>query len=206
INKGTEEPYRMFTSRAEYRILLRQDNADIRLTAKGKELGLISHERDHSFQQKLIAITELDKSIKNLKFTPEEINPFLLINNSSTIKEKTTLYNLLKRPELTLNQFTTINESCKTLLEKVGKDIVEQVEIQIKYEVYIDKQQHMANKLETMEDHKIHPNFNYQKITALSAEARQKLTNIKPKTIGQASRISGVSPADISVLMVYMGR
>ncbi|MDH5400811.1 MAG: tRNA uridine-5-carboxymethylaminomethyl(34) synthesis enzyme MnmG, partial [Cyclobacteriaceae bacterium] len=206
INKGTEEPYRMFTSRAEYRILLRQDNADIRLTTKGKELGLIDDARYNSFQQKLLVINELDKSIKNLKFTPVEINPLLLKNNSSAIKEKTTLYNLLKRPELNLNHFVNVNEECNTLLHDADKDIVEQVEIQIKYEVYIDKQQHMADKLETMEDLKINPNFNFQKITALSAEARQKLSNIKPKTIGQASRISGVSPADISVLMVYMGR
>ena len=206
INKGTEEPYRMFTSRAVYRILLRQDNADIRLTTKGKELGLIDDERYNSFQQKLLVINELDKSIKNLKFTPVEINPLLLKNNSSAIKEKTTLYNLLKRPQLNLNHFVNVNEECNTLLHDVDKDIVEQVEIQIKYEVYIDKQQHMADKLETMEDLKINPNFNFQKITALSAEARQKLSNIKPKTIGQASRISGVSPADISVLMVYMGR
>lgn len=206
INKGTEEPYRMFTSRAEYRILLRQDNADLRLTEKGYRIGLAKEETYNSVKEKESSIEELKSLLNNTKVELNVINKWLQSLGSSTIKEKTSLTNLLRRPEIKLMNFLSIDNTTRRLLENNSEELIEQTEIQIKYESYIKKQYELANKMNAMENLKIIGNFDYQKINALSAEAKQKLIKIKPETIGQASRISGVSPADISVLMVYMGR
>ena len=206
INKGTEEPYRMFTSRAEYRILLRQDNADIRLTEKGYKAGLASKERLNKLEKKESAIKSLIHYINKTKINPDLLNPWLEENKSATVKEKQPLINLIKRPEITIENMLSINEEIKNEAGKYDVQIREQVEIQLKYQTYIDKQKEFAEKMITLENFKIIPNFNYDKITALSAESRQKLKAIQPETIGQASRISGVSPADISVLLVYLGR
>ncbi|QHT67905.1 tRNA uridine-5-carboxymethylaminomethyl(34) synthesis enzyme MnmG [Rhodocytophaga rosea] len=206
INKGTEEPYRMFTSRAEYRILLRQDNADVRLTEIGYNIGLASQERLESMKNKKKKVEELIQLIKSTKIQPEEINPYLESISTATIREKTSVYNLLKRPDVDIKiienqaiiQFSSLNS--------YEAEIKEQAEISIKYESYIEKEQKNVEKLNELEGLRIHNNFNYDALIAMSKEGREKLKKIKPETIGQASRISGVSPSDISILMVYMGR
>ena len=206
ITKGTEEPYRMFTSRAEFRILLRQDNADIRLTEKGHNIGLASDDRlAHTLAKKEQSSTAL-KALKELKLTPEEINQGLLTLDTATLQEKTTAYSLLKRPQVSLPDLVRISQKVADALSTVPIDSLEQAETEIKYESYIVKERELANKVHLLEDKKIDPLFDYFKIPALSAEAREKLLKIKPHTLGQASRISGVNPADISILMVYMGR
>jgi len=206
INKGTEEPYRMFTSRAEYRILLRQDNADSRLTEKGYKLGLASEERMKILNNKKEQINEFTNELNSFKVTPLEINPLLEKINTATIKEKISLESLIKRPKVSINDFTNHSEELNKLLSKYDKEAIEQVEIRIKYDSYIEKERSLAEKMESLENLIIKKDFNYDAIKALSNEARQKLKKLEPKTIGQASRISGVSPADISVLMVYLGR
>lgn len=206
INKGTEEPYRMFTSRAEYRILLRQDNADLRLTKIGYEIGLASEERFNLVKDKNANIQKLTNDLKHKKLNPENINTHLKSLTSSPIKEKTNVYQLLKRPEINFNNLIQIDESLKNYLSKYNKEEIEQAEINTIYESYIEKQQKLVEKVEHLENYRIRDNFEYNKIKALSAEAIEKLNKIRPKTIGQATRISGVSPADISVLMVYLGR
>lgn len=206
INKGTEEPYRMFTSRAEYRILLRQDNADLRLTEKGHKLGLASNERYHKVMQKKSNIDYLSKNYTQVKLDPEAINPFLDSIASAPIREKTSVYTLLKRPELTIHDLLHLDHHLIASLKNHTVEELEQAEILIKYETYIDKEQKLAQKIESLEDFRIHSDFDYKKIAAISTEAREKLIRIKPATIGQASRISGVSPSDISALMVYLGR
>jgi len=206
INKGTEEPYRMFTSRAEYRILLRQDNADLRLTKLGYEIGLASEERFAMVKEKSVNIHKLTNDLQHKKLFPNQINEQLLANNSSPLKEKASIYQLLKRPELNVDKISNIDLSFKEYLSKYNQDVIEQAEINTIYENYIEKEQRLVEKVEHLENYKIRDNFDYRKIKALSAEAMEKLSNIKPKTIGQATRISGVSPADISVIMVYLGR
>ncbi|MCH8317863.1 MAG: tRNA uridine-5-carboxymethylaminomethyl(34) synthesis enzyme MnmG [Bacteroidetes bacterium] len=219
INKGTDEPYRMFTSRAEHRILLRQDNADIRLTKKGHGLGLIEEERMNGLKNKIDQISSLMKELKKKKYAPEEINPTLIKLNSAPVKEKTNVYSLFKRPNIDLDvlcnnhkEFKSfIDRSLPSLPDKTGtnsakrSEVLEQVSILIKYEDYINKEHQLVEKMSRLDDLKIQY-LNYDKIAALSNEAREKLNKIKPQTISQASRISGVSPADVSVLMVYMGR
>ena len=206
INKGTEEPYRMFTSRAEYRILIRQDNADLRLTKIGYEMGLASEERLNKVNEKISYIQKLTTYLKHKKLEPKNINLALNKIDSSPIREKISIYQLLKRPELNIDKLTQIDESLKTYLGKYDKEIIEQAEINTTYESYIQKEHNLVNKVEHLEHFKIRNDFDYKKIKALSIEAIEKLTKIKPKTIGQATRISGVSPADISVIMVYLGR
>lgn len=206
INKGTEEPYRMFTSRAEYRILLRQDNADLRLTKIGYEIGLASEERYESVKKKNTNIQKLTNDFKHKKLNPNNINGLLQNNGSAPIKEKTNVYQLLKRPELNIEKLLLIDESLKSYISKYHKDVVEQAEINSIYESYIEKEHKLVEKVEHLENYKIRDNFDYKKIKALSSEAMEKLNLIRPKTIGQATRISGVSPADISVMMVYLGR
>jgi len=203
INKGTEEPYRMFTSRAEYRILLRQDNADIRLTKKGYELGLASEKRMNRVEGKINAITELRDKLKKIKINPDEANPILMEKESASIKEKVSLYSLIKRPNVELKDFEKLSESLG--LEGVNPEIMEQATIEVKYEDYIEKEEQIAKKMSQLENLSLHK-LNFDTITALSAEGREKLKKINPLTIGQASRISGVSPADISILMVYLGK
>lgn len=206
INKGTEEPYRMFTSRAEFRLLLRQDNADLRLTEKGYQIGLAAMERMQIMQDKKSKTAQLINDLKQKKWTPEEVNPSLEALGTATIQEKTTIEKLLKRPQIGIANLKTINSEFEQYLSKYSKEVLEQAEIQIKYESYLEKEQQMVQKLSNMENFRIPHKFDYLAITALSAEGRQKLNKIRPETLGQASRISGVSPADLSILTVYLGK
>jgi len=205
INKGTEEPYRMFTSRAEYRILLRQDNADHRLTAKGFDLGLASQERYDQYIKKEKQLQELTKYINETSIPPSEINPVLVEKNTAVIDQKHKLKKLLSRPQLHVADFAHL-ETTKDYLTPLSEELKEQAEILIKYHGYIEKEQEMALKLEKFESMIIKPDFNYDALSSLSSEAKEKLNRVQPKTIGQASRISGVRPSDISVLLVYFGR
>jgi len=206
INKGTEEPYRMFTSRAEHRTLLRQDNADIRLTEKSYKVGLASEERYEKVKQKISQTEKLIAELKTLKLTPEAVNGLLDEVSSAPIKEKSSVYNLLKRPEVDLQNIANFNWEIKVLLQRFNEDVLEQGEISIKYESYLDKEQKQADKMQGLENFLINPELNYDALRAISNEAREKLKRIKPQTLGQASRISGVSPSDISILMIYLGR
>jgi tRNA uridine 5-carboxymethylaminomethyl modification enzyme len=209
ITKGVDEPYRMFTSRAEYRILLRQDNTDLRLTHLSHNIGLASKERMEKVNYKKEAYQKIVHFIKNTSVNPVEANPILEKAQTPLLIQKAKLGNLLLRPQL--NIFNLIEgvdslRSFVTEIEDNNHDILEEAEIFIKYESYISKEQDIAEKLSKFEDITLHENFDYNKLKSLSFEAREKLTKIKPKTIGQASRISGVSPSDISVLIVYLGR
>jgi len=206
VNKGTQEPYRMFTSRAEYRILLRQDNADIRLTDIGHEYGLASDERHEAVTNKKAAIKKLTQEIKEMRVEPLSANLVLNELNSSAITEKTPAANLLRRPDVSIQDIKKISTSIANTLKSYSEEILEQVEINLKYDSYIDREQKLAEKIGSLEDYKIFPDFDYDKVKALSHEAREKLKKIKPSTIGQMSRISGVSPADVSVLTVYLGK
>jgi tRNA uridine 5-carboxymethylaminomethyl modification enzyme len=206
INKGTDEPYRMFTSRAEYRILLRQDNADLRLTRLGYELGLASEERYTNLCRKEEQIDALFRLLEESRVQPSEINPILQQYQSAEIKEKTSLHNILKRPEITFSRFTSVDFYNQYILPSFGEEVMEQVEIQLKYDSYLEKERAMAEKISALEELKIPAHFDYDRVKALSAESREKLKKQRPETIGQASRISGVKPADISILMVYLGR
>src|SRR5690554_4157742 len=192
INKGTDEPYRMFTSRAEFRLLLRQDNADIRLTGLGYEIGLASADRFQATNLKKEETEKLIKDLKNHKADPAQVNTALEKNNTAKIKEKITLDKLVKRPQLNIFDIMNMNSKIEGLLNQYSKEVLEQAEIQIKYQSYIEKERLMVNKISKMEDYKIPINFDYTSISALSAEGKQKLNNIKPITLGQASRISGV--------------
>ncbi|MEK0442166.1 MAG: hypothetical protein RL403_1144, partial [Bacteroidota bacterium] len=206
ITKGTEEPYRMFTSRAEFRLSLRQDNADLRLTALGHALGLASEERFEKMNHKKSETAKLVNDLKQKKFSPDAINAGLEQLETATITEKISAEKLLKRPQLGIKELATLSEELAAYLEKYPTEVIEQAEIQIKYESYLEKEQLMVEKLSNMEDFKIPSSFDYLAITALSNEGRQKLHKIRPETLGQASRISGVSPADLSILTVYLGR
>jgi tRNA uridine 5-carboxymethylaminomethyl modification enzyme len=209
ITKGVDEPYRMFTSRAEYRILLRQDNADIRLMPIAHKLGLISDQRFNEVIQKKEIISEIQRFTKKVSVTPDQINPLLDKNNTSQIIQKQKISSLLLRPQISLKELISclpFFSSFINSLENINEDILEETEILIKYDGYISKEQDIADKLSKLENIELHENFNYKKLLSLSFEAREKLSRIKPKTIGQASRISGISPADISVLIVYLGR
>jgi tRNA uridine 5-carboxymethylaminomethyl modification enzyme len=206
ITKGTEEPYRMFTSRAEFRLSLRQDNADLRLTALGHALGLASDERFEKMNNKKSETAKLVNDLKQKKFSPDAINAGLERLETATITEKISAEKLLKRPQLGIKELATLSDELAEYLTKYPNEVIEQAEIQIKYESYLEKEQLMVEKLANMEDFKITPTFDYLAITALSNEGRQKLHKIRPETLGQASRISGVSPADLSILTVYLGR
>lgn len=206
VNKGTDEPYRMFTSRAEFRTILRQDNADVRLTQKGFDINLASEKRLKTVQEKIEKANELSEKLNKIKVSPEDINPYLTQIGSSQLREKATYYSLLKRPELGIDKLAEGFDDFKTIIEGYSKDAKEQSEIKIKYEKYIEKELLLAEKMSKLDDIKLNPNFDYSALKSLSIEARQKLTLAKPINLGQASRISGVSPADISVLMLYLGR
>jgi tRNA uridine 5-carboxymethylaminomethyl modification enzyme len=206
ITKGTEEPYRMFTSRAEFRLSLRQDNADLRLTALGHALGLASEERFEKMVSKKTETAKLVNDLKQKKFNPDAINAGLERLETATITEKISAEKLLKRPQLGIKELATLSEDLAEYLTKYTNEVIEQAEIQIKYESYLEKEQLMVEKLANMEDFKIPATFDYIGITALSNEGRQKLHKIRPETLGQASRISGVSPADLSIVTVYLGR
>ncbi|QTE21342.1 tRNA uridine-5-carboxymethylaminomethyl(34) synthesis enzyme MnmG [Polaribacter cellanae] len=207
ITKGTEEPYRMFTSRAEYRTLLRQDNADLRLTPKGFELGLASKERLNRVIEKQRKTDLLIDFLQKTSVKEAEINPILEAKNLALINQSMKLYKIAARPQLEFSEFYSI-EKVKVFLEEnnIDKEIIEQAEIHLKYAGYIEKEKNNADKLNRLENVVIPSSFNYSKVKSLSYEAREKLTKIQPTSISQASRISGVSPSDISVLLVYMGR
>lgn len=205
INKGTEEPYRMFTSRAEFRILLRQDNADLRLTTIGHQLGLATDQQLDRTLDKKNDVQRIINDLKQKRVEPE-INETLNALNTATITQKIPVLGLLKRPELGISDLQSLNEDLQNYLSKYDEEILQQAEIQIKYENYIEKEYQLAEKMEQLDAKKIRNNFNYDEVKGLSAEAREKLKKISPKTIGQASRISGVSPADISILMVYLSK
>ncbi len=205
INKGTDEPYRMFTSRAEFRTLLRQDNADERLTDKGYKLGLATQKRMDRFVQKKSKVAALLNEIKSTKIRPENINDWLENNQSSPIREGTPLINLLRRSDLSFEALLT-HDHLKEIKKGYTNEELEQVEIIVKYESYIEKEKLMVDKMKTMEDLAIPANFDYDKIKTLSTESRIKLKSIRPQTIGQASRISGVSASDVSILLLFMGR
>lgn len=204
INKGTDEPYRMFTSRAEHRILLRQDNADSRLTPRGYNIGLASEERLHRVEQKHSDIKEFQNNIKQHKVKPVEINDYLTSINTSPLKEGTKLYSILKRPQIDFSDLSKHLQSLQPYFTKFGDQIIEEALIEIKYEDYILKENQLAQKMLSMENLKIPVDFDYTVLPSVSIEAKQKLGSTKPLTLGQASRISGVSPADISVLMMYL--
>ncbi len=206
INKGTEEPYRMFTSRAEYRTLLRQDNADIRLTEKGFKLGLASSLRLKNVQEKQAQMKEVAELLVHQKYQPDEINPTLEALATSPIREKTSLYQILKRPQITIEKLRSSNSDINSILEMYSEDALIQAEIHLKYGSYIEKEMLLVEKMNRLEDLEIIPNFNYDIVSSLSYEGREKLKRTKPSTIGQASRISGVRQSDISVLMLYIGR
>lgn len=206
VNKGTQEPYRMFTSRAEYRILLRQDNADLRLTEKGHALGLATDERMGTMLKKRSEIESLVKELYQCKVNPDDVNTQLEKINTATIRERVPLVNFIRRPEIGIDSLLQLGSSVESLLNKYSTEVREQAEIQIKYESYIDREQKLAQKIESLENFKIRPDFDYDRVKTLSSEAREKLKRIRPETIGQVSRISGVSPADVSVLTVYMGK
>ncbi len=207
ITKGTEEPYRMFTSRAEYRTLLRQDNADLRLTPLGHKLGLASDERLERVIEKKEKTDKLIHFITNLSVKKEEINPILESKGLSIVNQTMKLIKIATRPQLNLNDFNSIEKLSNYIKENEMKDdVIEQAEIHLKYSGYIDKEKNNADKLNRLENVVIPSNFDYDKVHSLSIEAREKLHKIQPATISQASRISGVSPSDISILLVYMGR
>lgn len=206
VTKGTEEPYRMFTSRAEHRLLLRQDNADIRLSAIGHQLGLISAERLEKVNKK---IEDSDLIVKYLKVTsiePAIVNNLLETLDTATITQNVRLFQLLTRPQVNFAELRKVDSKFNDLLSLYDRDTIEQAEIKVKYESYFEKELEIVNKMKQMEDKEINPEFNYINLVSLSKEAREKLMKIKPRTLGQASRISGVSPSDISVLMVHMAR
>jgi tRNA uridine 5-carboxymethylaminomethyl modification enzyme len=206
VNKGTQEPYRMFTSRAEYRILLRQDNADLRLTEFGYRIGLATSERMERMTIKKQEIAELVSVLKKTKIDPDLINTDLTSLNTSTITEKMSVAHLLRRPQIEIPDLMNVNEQLTSIFKKYSKEVLEQAEILIKYESYIEREQKVAEKIEGLEEYKIKSDFEYDRVKALSSEGREKLKKIKPETIGQASRISGVSPSDISVLSIYLGK
>jgi tRNA uridine 5-carboxymethylaminomethyl modification enzyme len=207
ITKGTEEPYRMFTSRAEYRTLLRQDNADFRLTPKAYEIGLASEKRLRRMEHKFNESEKMVNFFKETSISPEEANPILEAKESSVMAQSDKMFKVFSRPQIELDDFMKFEKVKNYVAENdLDKEIIEQAEIQVKYSGYIEKERNNAEKLIRLEDIKIPENFDYNKIKSMSIEAKQKLSKIRPVTISQASRISGVSPSDISVLLIYMGR
>lgn len=206
INKGTNEPYRMFTSRAEYRILLRQDNADIRLTEKGHKIGLASDLRMKKVEEKKQNIEKIIKRFEAVSVLPKEVNTYLEQQNSSPLKQKVKAISVITRPNIAIKELSLCNNKLSEETNLHTEDVLESAEILMKYDGYIKREKDVADKISRLDDIKIHANIDYSKLGSLSAEAVDKLTKIKPSTIGQASRISGVSPSDVSVLMVYMGR
>jgi tRNA uridine 5-carboxymethylaminomethyl modification enzyme len=209
ITKGVDEPYRMFTSRAEYRILLRQDNADERLTKKAHEIGLATRERLKLLTRKEEKIAQIIDFVRNFSIKTDRINPFLEHIGTAPLKHGVKLHDLLTRPHIDLSLMSQEVAQLKELLETIDErkeEIIESADIQIKYNGYIKRERTMADKITRLEDIRIKDKFNYNEIQSLSTEARQKLTKINPETIAQASRIPGVSPNDISVLLVLLGR
>jgi len=206
VTKGTEEPYRMFTSRAEHRLLLRQDNADIRLSPIGHSLGLINDERLDLVKQKVANSDAIVEFSKKQAIDMNQANALLQDLGTSALNQTVKVFNLLSRPQVGINDIRTVSPNFNEFLDQFDKETIEQAEIKIKYESYFEKEQEIVNKMQKMEDKDINPNFDYSQLVSLSKEAREKLLKIKPRTLGQASRISGVSPSDISVLMVHISK
>ena len=209
ITKGTKEPYRMFTSRAEYRILLRQDNADLRLTERGHKIGLVSDDRMHRVDKKKEGLSDLRRFLSKQSVEPTEVNGFLEEQGTSVLNQKVKLDSLVGRPQLHLVDMAENIQSLgqfKVGLDGFADEVLEEVEIDIKYEGYIQKEREMADKMNRLEHIKLHADFDYRSIESLSAETREKLSEVKPATLGQASRVSGIRPADISILLVHLGR
>ena len=206
VTKGTDEPYRMFTSRAEYRLLLRQDNADVRLTPLSNALGLASDERMMRVNTKIEGYNKIIDHFKNTSGEPAVLNAFLESIGSAPLSQKTRLFNILSRPNISAKQLAQHDSSLANALASYDAEIIEQAEILMKYEGYIEREKENADKHKRLEDYVIHESFNYDSIKSLGAEAIEKFKKFKPHTIGQASRISGINPADISVLLVHLGR
>jgi len=206
ITKGTQEPYRMFTSRAEYRTLLRQDNADIRLTGIGHGIGLASHERLEQVDVKLASVAAIKKVLGEISVEPSDLNHFLESKGSTPLNQKQKISQLLLRPGIGLLELSTAIPRLYDEIKHFSKEAIEQAEIQVKYDVYIEKERELVSRMNQMEDLEIPSQFEYAKVHAISAEAREKLTKSRPRTLGQASRMSGINPSDVQILMVYMGR
>ena len=206
VTKGTEEPYRMFTSRAEHRLLLRQDNADIRLSPIGHALGLINDERLEKVNQKIKNADTIVAYLKNTSIGPNAINSILETQGTPGITQNVKMFQLITRPQISFEDLRKADSIFNTMLNAYDQETVEQAEIKVKYESYFEKELEIVDKMKRMEDQVINTEFNYRELISLSKEAREKLMKIKPRTLGQASRISGVSPSDISVLMVHMSR
>lgn len=206
VSKGTQEPYRMFTSRAEFRTLLRQDNADLRLTPLAYQLGLASEERKINVERKEQNVAKLIQLLSEASAQPEQINPYLERMETATIKEKTKVAQLLLRPNLSLEDLKKNVAGLDTALEAYTIDELEQAEVQMKYKTYIDREVLQAEKMKNLEELRIPAQFNYERIVALGTEAREKFNKIRPETLGQAARISGINPVDVSILAVYLGR
>jgi len=206
ITKGTKEPYRMFTSRAEFRTLLRQDNADLRLTALGHKIGLASDDRLSRTNVKASNVDEIKKSLEQTSVDPGVLDEFLIESGSSPMTQKQKLSQILLRPGISLPNLISFLPALAQKFNNYNKEDIEQAEIQIKYQVYIDKERELVNRLNEMENLEIPSQFDYRKVQAISTEAREKLSVIRPRTLGQASRISGINPSDVQILMVFMGR
>jgi len=206
ISKGTKEPYRMFTSRAEFRTLLRQDNADLRLTELSYRLGLASQERMDRVLEKREGLKKIKDILKEHVVEPNEINPYLSSIDSAAISEKQRVEKILLRPDIELQELASNLPTLQESLQSFSRETIEQAAIQVKYDVYIEKEKELVKKMNQLEELEIPENFDFKKINALGNEAREKLTKIKPRTLGQASRISGINPSDVQILMVYMGR
>ena len=206
VMKGTDEPYRMFTSRAEYRLLLRQDNADIRLTPLSYKLGLANKDRLNRVETKIDGANKIINYFKNNSADPNTLNPFLESVNSAPLSQKTRYFNVLSRPNVSAAQLIEHDTMLLNEMSVYDKETIEQAEILMKYEGYIEREKENAEKQIRLEELFIKPDFNYNSIKSLGAEAIEKFIKYKPQTIGQASRISGINPADISVLLVYLGR
>jgi tRNA uridine 5-carboxymethylaminomethyl modification enzyme len=205
VNKGTDEPYRMFTSRAEYRILLRGDNADFRLTPLGQKLGLAKEDRIEKTENRKKEVEEIIELFKTIKVTPDDVNTLFDELGTASLKQQVPLGNILTRPELSMEQIFKIDK-LKSIFEKYSESAITSAEIEHKYKGYIDKEKEVAMKSKNLEDLMIPDNFDYSKLTSISTEAREKLKKIQPKTVGQAKRISGINPSDIAILLVYIGR
>ena len=209
ITKGTDEPYRMFTSRAEYRILLRQDNADIRLTPLGFKIGLADLKRKERVDKKIEGTKTFKKDLRKIAIAPEQVNPFLQSIGSAPISQKMKLSSIITRPKVYLKNLLDLSIEAQNIAREIHsehEEILDQVEIQMKYDGYIEREQDQAEKMSRLENVRIPEDLDFKKLNSLSTEAKEKLSEIKPITIGQASRVSGVSPSDVTVLLVYMGR
>jgi tRNA uridine 5-carboxymethylaminomethyl modification enzyme len=209
ITKGTDEPYRMFTSRAEYRILLRQDNADLRLTPRSHAMGLADDDRMRRVEFKQKHVRDLVAAMRRESVHPDDANNLLVPRGTSPLKQKVKLYDILLRPQVRFMDLPGLSKPIEELTAALGalqEEVVEQVEIDVKYEGYLSKEREMADRLGQLDSVPLDPEMDYTRLSSLSFEARQKLQQVRPSTMGQASRISGVSPADLSVLLIYLGR